>query len=237
MKKELRALEELDVKRIEVLRIFLEYPGGLHFSELWKIVNQRNVCAKQTLVKILKDLEERGLVVVNDLGRYTLGFSEELSQKIIKGCYELQEDVQKFIEILYKEYEHAKEQSSLFAQVAIAYIEAGINLMNFIAWSLFPFFFDVRVRQVWFLCHKYALDFICEKMNDISQQLIGVKLSDLFLEKSVQDIYLKPQLESNTLKIRQKIEDVAGLIDQLNIEDTAKHELKRLLKAILIYTI
>lgn len=229
MKRELRELEELDMKRIVVLRIFLEHPGGLHFSELWKIVNKRNVCAKQTLVKILKDLEEKGLIVVNDLGRYTLGFSETLSRKIIKGCYELQEEAQKFLEILCKEYEHVKEQFDLFAQVAVSYIETRIHLMNLVAWSLFPFFFDARVRKVWYLCHGYALDFFCEKMNDILQKFLGVKPSDLFLEKSVQDIYLQLQLELYRFEIGQGIKKVAGLIDQLNVEDSAKQELKRFL--------
>lgn len=217
-------------RKMKVLRIFLENPGGLHFSELWKIVNERNVCAKQTLVKILKDLEEKGLVVINELGRYTLGFSEALSQKIIKGCYDLQEEAQRFLDILCKEYEHAKEQSNLFAQVAIAYIGTRIHLMNLVAWSLFPFFFDARVRQVWFLCHKYALDFVCETMNDISQQFLGVKLSNLLLEKSVQDTYLKPQSESYAFEVRQKVDNVVSLIDQLNVKDTAKHELKRMLE-------
>lgn len=221
--------QELD-RKMRVLRIFLEHPGGLRFSELWKIVNKQKICAKQTLVKMLNELAEQRHIVMNELGRYTLGFSESLSKKIIKGCYELQEEAQMFLDILCKEYEHTNEQTSQFIQVAVSYIGTRIHLMNLMMWLIFPFFFDVRVRKVWFLCHEYALDFFCEKMNDISQQFLRVKLGNLLLNKSVQDIYLKPQLELYALEVRQKVEKVAGLIDQLNIKDTVKHELKHMLK-------
>jgi hypothetical protein len=218
-------------RTMRLLRIFLEHPGGLHFSELWKIVNERGICAKQTLVKNLEEFREQGLIVINELGRYTLGFSESLSQKIIKGCYELTEEAQSFLGILYREYEHAdKGQSSLYAQVAVSFIGSRVHLMNLIAWLLFPFFFDMKVRKVWFFCHENALGFFCEKMNDISQQFLGVKLSDLLLNKPVQDMYLRPQLESFALEVRREIEKTTGLIDQLNVKDATKYELKRMLK-------
>jgi hypothetical protein len=214
-----------------ILRIFLDNPGGLRYDEFMRVVKERKICARGTANKIRKEFMNAGLIKYTTLGRYTLGFSELLSQSITKGCYMLPGQVQSFLDVLYKEFEETdKGQAGLFSQVAVSYIGIRISQMNQNVWYLFPLLYDKRVREVWFFGQKYALDFFCEKMNEISQRFIGEKLSDLLLNKFVQNEYLKPQLESLTSTIIQEFKKIDELIDQLNVKDATKRDIKSQLK-------
>lgn len=224
-------MEKLDSREMKILRIFLDYPGGLRYEEFMGVVKNRKICARGTADKILKEFVNAGLIKYTTLSRYTLGFSESLSQWITKGCYMLPGQVQSFLDILYKKFEETdKGQAGLFAQVAVSYIGIRISQMNHNMWCLFPFLYDKRVREVWFFGHKYVLDFFCEKMNEVSQRFFGEKLSNLLLNKFVQDKYLKPQLEPLMSTIIQEVKKIGELIDQLNVKDATKRDIKSQLK-------
>jgi len=214
-------------REMEVLLIFLEHPGGLRFMELWRIVKGQNLFAKGTLAKTLKSLMEQGLIEKNRLGRYTLGFTESVAQLIQKSSYVVPKQVEKFLYLVYKGYEQSGEkQAELFAPLAASYLEMKLRQMNFMIWLLFPFLFDNKVREIWFKGYKYALGLLFDKFDEISQKFYGMKISRALETKYVQEKFWTPQLELLSRTIKSADKKTADLINQLDIKDDVKRELK-----------
>lgn len=217
---------EID-RKMTVLLIFLEHPGGLRYAELWRIVEDQKICAKGTLNKLLKELMEQDLIVKSKLGRYTLGFTESIAQMIQKSSYVVPEQVERFLDTLYKGYEQSGEkQAELFGQLSASYLEMKLRQMNFMIWLLFPFLFDNKVRKIWFQGYEYALDILFDKFDEISQKFFGMKISYALQTKYVQEKFWTPQLELLTRSTKLANKKIADLINQLDIKDDAKRELK-----------
>lgn len=214
-------------REIKLLLVFLEHPGGLHFAELWGIVEDQKICAKETLSKQLKEWREQDLIEKTRMGRYTLGFTEPVAQMIKKSSYVVPEQVGRFFNILYKGYEQSGEkQAELFAQASSSYLEMKLRQMNLMIWLLFPFLFDNKVRRIWFQGYKYVLDLLFDKFDEISQKYFGMKISLALQTNYVQEKFWKPQLELLPRSIKLANKKIADLINQLDINDNAKRELK-----------
>ena len=214
-------------REIKLLLIFLEHPGGLRFAELWRIVEDQKICAKETLNKQLDKLKEQGLIEKTSMGRYTLGFTESVAKMIQKSSYVFPKHVERFLNILYKGYKQSgEEQPELFAQVAASYLAMKLRQMNLMIWLLFPFLFDNKVRQIWFQGYKYALDLLFDKFDKISQKFFGMKISLALQTKYVQEKFWAPRLEWLPRSIKLADKKIADLINQLDIKDDAKRELK-----------
>ena len=217
--------EELE-RETKVLLIFLEHPGGLRFMELWRVVEDKKICARVTLKKMLNKWMEQSLVEKSKLGRYTLGLTEPVAQFIKKTEYELPKQLKRFLDILYEGYKQSGEkQTGLFAQLAASYLLTRARQIILTTWLLFPFLFDRKVREIWFQGHKYALYLLFDKLDEISQKFYKTKISHAVRISSVQEKFMIPQLELLARQVKLEKKKIADLIDQLDIEDDTKRKL------------
>jgi DNA-binding HxlR family transcriptional regulator len=216
-----------------MLRILLEHPGGLRFEEFWKIVESQKICAKGTFNKRLKELVEEGLIAKDALNHYTLGLTQPMAQKIMESGYKLPEKAESFLEVLYMTYEQdVKKETGVYAEIGIRYLlNEQRNLLSW-TWLLFPFLFDKKIRELWFIGHANALNFLFEKLDEISKRFLGVKLSRAFSTKSVIEEHMVPQIETLIEQIKLENGKIIELVDQLDIPNDQKEKIKQQIKSI-----
>ena len=220
----------MEKQELDLIQIFLENPGGLRFNELWSIVDSRGIYAKQTLIKRLKKLVDQGLIekyTIDHYTRYTIGLTELVSQKIMANGYTLPEQAEGFLKSLYGLNEKVKkEHTVLLARIGSAYLARELTRSLYWPWLLFPFLFDKKVREIWFLSYKYSMNLLFEKYDELGQKLLGGKISTELSKQSVQEKFLTPELKTLQAQIEEKNKLIPLLIEQLDVEDYIKKDLR-----------
>jgi hypothetical protein len=220
-------MEKDEIREIKFLQIFFEHPGGLRPMELWNIVKERKICAKKTLYKLLDDFED--LIIKNELGRYTLKLGEDLIRMLQEPFCDVPKDIAAFFNTLFEEYKQLRKNRNELFEVASLYVAVKAKHMEYMKLLLAPFFYDARIREIWYKNERYTTDLLWEKHDELSQKLYGVQLSKLMTSKMVMkqflNDYLDPLLGKELWQIKSLSKRIAELIRQLDIKAEAKQKL------------
>lgn len=216
-------------REVKILLIFLEHPGGLRWGELWNIVDEQDICAKETLSKILKGWMEppSSLIEINDLGIYTLGLTEPIAQILREGAYDVSNQIDRFLQALYDGFAQAKEQQAeLFYNLATLYLQSKVTKMSLSTFVLFPFFFDKRIRELWLRGQKYAFDVVFDKSDEISERLFKIKISHEPPMDFALNVIIAPRLEQCDRQLALINKQLSDLVGKLPIKDDTKRKIE-----------
>jgi len=195
-------------KKRKILWVFLEHPGGLKYNDVWSIVEERGICAKQTMNKILKELRAPPSQLITkdeDLGVYSIGFTEPLIN-VIKECF-ISDEIDEFNEVLYKTFDPLdKEKAWAYYELASSFINSRIDRVYFMSTILIPFMHDDRIREWWLQLNRFAFDVSYHKKDEISQKFLGGKISI--------------KLSSSSEMQKMYVETMDKLNKQMSVEET-----------------
>jgi hypothetical protein len=218
-------------RAIRLIYILLEHPVGLRFEEFWRIVHSQKICSKGTFAKLLKELEKDNLIYKDKLNHYTLGVTEPIAQKIMESSYVIPKKVQDFLDALYMSYEwDAQKEASLYVEVGIRYLLNEQRKLLSWTWLLFPLLFDKKVRELWFIGHKCALEANFEKLDEISEKFLHFKVSQILSTKEVIEQYMVPHLNLLISQIESENKKILELINELQIGNDLKERLRQKIK-------
>jgi hypothetical protein len=219
-------------KETRVLFIFLYYPGGLKFMELWKIVKSKKICARATLKNILEKLTAPpSLLLEKDQdGNYTLGLPQPISQLFIEGCSEVSDEIDEFLEILFKAHDPTDDsQKIMFFTLGRLLLQSRISRMALMSSILFPFLFDSKIRKVWQQSEQFMWDTIYQKLDKMSEKFYNVKItSELAISRGMDEFILNTMKEINREMVLVD-KQMLDLITKLNIANDLKIKLLRVL--------
>jgi len=97
-------------------------------------------------------------------------------------------------------------------------------------WLLFPLLFDKKVRELWFIGHKCALEANFEKLDEISEKFLHFKVSQILSTKEVIEQYMVPHLNLLISQIESENKKILELINELQIGNDLKERLRQKIK-------
>jgi hypothetical protein len=221
-------------RKTRVLLILLEHPGGLKKMELYKIVKSQKICARDTLSKILKELSAppSPLIEKDQLGNYTLGLVEPISQIIREGSSQVSGQIDKFLEILYETYNPSdKTQIELYYKLGTLFLQSKISKTVLTTSILVPFFYDSRIRDLWLYSQKFVFDLVYQKMDEMSEKLLKIKMSRELEIRPEMDELVSSKLKEINKQLALVDHQLLDLICQLNIADNLKISLIHLVSS------
>jgi DNA-binding HxlR family transcriptional regulator len=220
-------------RKEKILMILVEHLGGLRYEELMDIASKKNIGSKATLNKLVKELCEDGLVVRNELGRYVINVAEEMLKPVRKCFLEIPKQVEDFINNLFVAYASNKGEGAadVFLKVGARYVIYKTRLIMLNVNILFPYLFDERFSELYHIGLKCALDSLIGSLDKLAQKFKGISLKELLLDKEVREKYLLPHFEEQmrrlTIEMRLDMEEIEKMINQLDISESLKINLKR----------
>jgi hypothetical protein len=212
-------------RKRKILWVFLEHPGGLHFGDIWSIVEERGICAKQTMIKVLEELKAPpSLITQDDRGIYSIGFTEPLI-KVIKECF-ISDEIDEFNEVLFKTFNPLdKESAWTYYELASSFINSRIDRVYFMSTILIPFMHDDRIREWWLQLNRFAFDVSYHKKDEIYKKFLGEKLSvKLSSSSEMQNMYVETMDKLNKQMSNEETK-VFNQIFGLKIPEEAKKKL------------
>jgi len=221
-------------REVEVLFIFLEHPGGLKPMELWKIVEKRKICARETLGDILDELtaSPSPLVKKDDQGNYTLGLVEPLLHIFREGGSEVANQVNTLFQVLYNICDRSdKKQIELCHKIGTLYLQGKVKKSVLTTLLLLPFFYDGKIRKMWLYTQKYVFDTVFEKLDEISKEFYGKEISRELEVSPEMDALLSVMLEKSGKELALINSQIFSLVDQLSTGDDVKDKLKQLVRS------
>jgi hypothetical protein len=221
-------------RKIKVLFIFTDHPGGLKLMELWEEVKKQDICARPTLRKVLDELTAppSPLIEKDQFGKYTLGLGEPISQIIREGSSQVADQIDKFLEILYKTCNPSdKAQIELYNKLGTLFLQSKISKTVLTTSILVPFFYDSRIRELWLYSQKFVFDIVYQKMDEMSEKLLGIKMSRELEIRPEMDELVSSKLKEISKQLALVDNQILDLICQLNIADNLKISLIHLISS------
>jgi hypothetical protein len=212
-------------RKIRILFILLEHPGGLKPMELWKEVKKQDICARPTLKKVLDELiaPPSPLIEMDQKGYYSLGLGEPISQIIREGSSQVSDQIDRFLKILYETCNLSdKAQIELYYKLGTLFLQSKISKTLLTTSILVPFFYDSRIRELWLYSQKFVFDLVYQKMDEMSERFLKIKIS--------RELEIHPEMDELVSSKLEEINKQQTLIDnqlldlilQLNIADDLK---------------
>lgn len=215
-------------RKTKVFRIFLEHPGGLKKMELWKIVEERNICARGTLDHVLEELVEKPypLVAVDAMGNYTLGLFDPVSQLLKEDVSEISAEIDGFLKILF-EFSN-KSQKGVCYNLGVEYLESIMWRTGIVFALLSAFFYDRKTRELWTLAQEFVWETVFQRMNDLGEKFYGTNIDRLVEFNPIVDSAFSRVLEEQSKQLNRINARMEGSIHALNLSSTEKEKLIRL---------
>lgn len=219
-------------RKIRILLIFLEHPGGLGFNELAGIAHGLDICSRGTVSKILDELAAppSPLIAKDEQGKYTLGLIGPISQIIREGSSRILEQTDKFLNILYETFDPSnKLQVELYYKIGSLFLSSKLNRTTLTTSFLVPFFYDDRIRTLWLYSQKFAFDTIYHKWDEMSEKFFKRKISHELEITPEMDGYISGRLKEINEQLTRCDNQVRNLILELSISDDSKRSMIRLI--------
>ena len=222
---------ELD-RKIKVLFILLDHPGGLKFMELFEIVRKEKkeeTFARGTLRKVLDELTAppSPLVIKDDREHYVIGLVDPLLQ-IFSEESKVSSQADRFFQILYKGCNRSdKKQIAICLKLGNLYLQDKLKKLKVMFLFLQPFLGDSRIRELWIYSEKYILDVVYKKTDEMIEELTKIKPPVLLEISQETDEKISEDLKKNGRELAVINSLILDLINQLETKDEVKKELKQ----------